>query len=191
MVYISIISLSQTSRWSCYSKKIFGCFPFSPKFRKFRLEIKWNGPFRFGPTRIFGNAFEAGPIWPVRLFRSVEPKCPLPFDKIIVPSTCLPLFCILLARTISKRVHLFKNCRLLSAALIFCKPNINAYDSKKHLYSPPPPPPRSATHAHTPVTDTQTLKTFLWKRGPRDLLAHEPLNSLLMYAMGNFPFTFV
>ena len=149
MVYISIISLSQTSRWSCYSKKIFGCFPFSPKFRKFRLEIKWNGPFRFGPTRIFGNAFEAGPLWPVRLFRSVEPKCPLPFDKIIVPSTCVPLFCILLARTISKRVHLFKNRRLLSAALIFCKPNINAYDSKKDLYSPPPPPPPAPPPTHT------------------------------------------
>ena len=164
MVYISIISLSQTSRWSCYSKKIFGCFPFSPKFRKFRLEIKWNGPFRFGPTRIFGNAFEAGPLWPVRLFRSVEPKCPLPFDKIIVPSTCVPLFCIWLARTISKRVHLFENRRLLSAALILCNPN--AYDSKKDLYSPHPPPPPSApppTHTHTCHWYTD-FKDFLWKR---------------------------
>ena len=28
------------------------CFPFRPKFWKFCLEIKWNGPFRFGPTGI-------------------------------------------------------------------------------------------------------------------------------------------
>ena len=28
------------------------CFPFRPKFWKFCLEIKWNGPFRFGPTEI-------------------------------------------------------------------------------------------------------------------------------------------
>ena len=37
-----------------------GRFQFSPKFRKFRLEIKWNGPFRFGPTKIFGTIFEGG-----------------------------------------------------------------------------------------------------------------------------------
>ena len=38
------------------------------------------------------------------------------------------LFCILLARTICKRVHLFKNRRLLFAVWIFCKPINNAYD---------------------------------------------------------------
>ena len=32
-------------------------FPFSPKFRKFRLEIKWNGSSWFGPTGIFGTTF--------------------------------------------------------------------------------------------------------------------------------------
>ena len=30
-----------------------GRLPFSPKFWKFRLEIKWNGPFLFCPTGIF------------------------------------------------------------------------------------------------------------------------------------------
>ena len=37
-------------------------FPFSPKFRKFRLEIKWNGPFRLVPTRMFGITFEGSLI---------------------------------------------------------------------------------------------------------------------------------
>ena len=51
--------------------------------------IKWNGPFRFVPTGIFGTSFEGGPQWPVWSFRSVEPKCPFPFAKIVVPSTAL------------------------------------------------------------------------------------------------------
>ena len=33
------------------------CFPFRPKFWKFCLEIKWTGPFRFGPTSIFRLTF--------------------------------------------------------------------------------------------------------------------------------------
>ena len=88
--------------------------------------------------------------------------------------------------TISKRVHLFKN-RRLSAMLIFCKHNINAYDSKKDLYSPSPlRHPR--THTCHWYTD---FKDLFMKTRPQDLLAHEPLNSLVMYAMENFPFTFV
>ena len=88
--------------------------------------------------------------------------------------------------TISKRVHLFKN-RRLSAMLIFCKHNINAYDSKKDLYSPSPlRHPR--THTCHWYTD---FKDLFMKTRPHDLLAHEPLNSLVMYAMENFPFTFV
>ena len=132
-------------------RKSLGAFHSAQKFRKFRLEIKWNGPFWFGPTRIFGNAFEAGSLWLVQLFRSIEQKCPLPFGKIIVPSTCVPLFCILLARTICKRVHLFKNRRFLSTALIFCKPIINAYDSEKDLYPPLPPAALPPTHTPTPT----------------------------------------
>ena len=53
-------------------------FPFCPKFRKFWLEIKWNKPFRFGPTGIFGTTFEGR--WDQKS---------LPFDKIVVPSTAL------------------------------------------------------------------------------------------------------
>ena len=37
-------------------------FSFSPKFQKFQLEIKWNRPFCFGLTGIFGNTFEDGPL---------------------------------------------------------------------------------------------------------------------------------
>ena len=29
-----------------------------PKFRKFRSETRWNGPFLLGPTEIFGTTFE-------------------------------------------------------------------------------------------------------------------------------------
>ena len=39
-----------------------GCFPFSPKFQKFWLEIKWNGPFWFGLTGIFGTTFDSTKI---------------------------------------------------------------------------------------------------------------------------------
>ena len=34
----------------------------SPKFRKFRFEIKWNRLFRFGPTGIFGTTLQGGPL---------------------------------------------------------------------------------------------------------------------------------
>ena len=53
-----------------------GRFPFKPKFRQ----------LRFGLTAIFGTSFEGGPLWPVWSFRSIWPKCPFPFDKIVVPS---------------------------------------------------------------------------------------------------------
>ena len=53
------------------------------------LVFKWNGPFWFGPTQIFWTSFEGGPLWPVWSFRSVGPKCPFPFDKIVVPSPAL------------------------------------------------------------------------------------------------------
>ena len=56
-------------------------FPFIPKFRKFRLEIKWNGSFWFGPTGIFGTTFDRSAH-----FRQIGLKDPFPFDKIIVPS---------------------------------------------------------------------------------------------------------
>ena len=36
--------------------------------------IKWNGPFQFGPTKIFRTSFEGCPLWPDRLSQSVGPK---------------------------------------------------------------------------------------------------------------------
>ena len=68
---------------------VMGRLPFSPKFRKFWLEIKWNGPFRFGPTGIFGTRFEGGLLWQVRSFWSIGPKCPSPFDKSVFRRTAL------------------------------------------------------------------------------------------------------
>ena len=47
------------------------------------------GPFRFGLTGIFVTSSEGDPLWPVWSFWLVGPKCPSPFDKIVVPSTSL------------------------------------------------------------------------------------------------------
>ena len=67
-----------------------GSFLFSPQnsgnFSEKSNETYW---FRFSPTGIFGTTFEGGPLWPVHSFRSVGPKCPFLFDKIVVPSTAL------------------------------------------------------------------------------------------------------
>ena len=63
-----------------------GRFPYNPKFGWY---IKWNGPFQFGPPGICTTSFAGGPLWPVLLSWSVRPKCPFPFDKIVVPSTTL------------------------------------------------------------------------------------------------------
>ena len=45
--------------------------------------------FWFGLTGLFGTSFEGGPLWPVWSFQSVGPKCPFPFDKIVISSTAL------------------------------------------------------------------------------------------------------
>ena len=66
-----------------------GAFHSTQKSGNFGWFIKWNGPFRFGPTGIFGTSFEGDPLWPVWSFRSVGPKCRFPFAKIVVPSTAL------------------------------------------------------------------------------------------------------
>ena len=69
-----------------------GAFHSTQNSRNFGWFIKWNGPFRFGPTEIFGTSFEVfegGPLWPVWSLRSVGPKCRFPFAKIVVPSTAL------------------------------------------------------------------------------------------------------
>ena len=79
-----------------------GSFPFSPEFRKFQLEIKlWNGPFRFGPTAIFGTTFEGGLHWdrPGHFCRSYR-NVPFHFTKLL---STVPLLWVLLTITITKR----------------------------------------------------------------------------------------
>ena len=53
-----------------------GCFPLCQRFRKFRLEFKWKGPFRFLLTGIFGITSGGGPHFSVGIFRS---KFAVPF----------------------------------------------------------------------------------------------------------------
>ena len=53
-----------------------GCFPLCQRFRKFRLEFKWKGPFRFLLTGIFGITSGGGPHISVGIFR---PKFAVPF----------------------------------------------------------------------------------------------------------------
>ena len=77
------------SVWSDRNFRDHGRFPFNPKVRNFGWYTKWNGPFRFGPTGIVGTSFEGGLVWPVWSFRSVGPKRPFPFDKIVVYSAAL------------------------------------------------------------------------------------------------------
>ena len=69
-----------------------GAFHSTQSSGNFGWYIKWNGPFRFGLTGIFGTSFEGSPLWPD------QPKCPFPFDKIVPP---VPLICILLTRRIT------------------------------------------------------------------------------------------
>ena len=75
----------------CQSPKVesMGAFHSTQNSRIFDWYNKWNRPFRFGPTGIFGTSFGDGPLWLVWSFRSVGQKCPFPFDKIVVPSTAL------------------------------------------------------------------------------------------------------
>lgn len=44
----------------------------------------WKRLERIISTGIFGTTFEGSPVLPIR---SVRPKSPFPFDKIIIPST--------------------------------------------------------------------------------------------------------
>ena len=53
-----------------------GCFPLCQRFRKFRLEFKWKGPFWFLLTGIFGITSGGDPHISVGIFR---PKFTVPF----------------------------------------------------------------------------------------------------------------
>ena len=63
-------------RFSSPRTRTLRCFPLCQRFRKFRSEIKWKGPFRFLPTGIFGNTSGGGPLISVGIFR---PKFAVPF----------------------------------------------------------------------------------------------------------------
>ena len=63
-----------------------GTFHSTQNSGNFGWYIKSNRPFRFGLTRIF-RTVSGGPLWLVRSFRSLGPKSPFQFDKIVVPST--------------------------------------------------------------------------------------------------------
>ena len=62
-----------------------GTFHSTQNSGNFGWYIKSNRPFRFRLTRIFRTS--GGPLWLVRSFRSLGPKSPFQFDKIVVPST--------------------------------------------------------------------------------------------------------
>lgn len=80
---ISMKPLALNSYFRVFLARRFWRFPFSPKYRNIRSEIKWNEPVRFGPE----TTFEGGLHWPVLSFLSVGlPKCACPFDKIVVPT---------------------------------------------------------------------------------------------------------
>ena len=62
--------------------------------------FKWIGPFQFHLTGIFGTCFEGGTLSSVRLSRSAGRNVPFHLAKFSFP---VPLFCILLTATITKR----------------------------------------------------------------------------------------
>ena len=76
-----------------------GVFLFKPKFQKFWLESKLNGPFLFSLAGIF-DAFEGGPLWTVLL---VWPKWPFQNEIIVVPVTAhlYPAYKHLLKHTVA------------------------------------------------------------------------------------------
>ena len=76
---------------------VMGRLPFSPKFRKFWLEIKWNGPFRFGPTGIFEGGLKVVYFDRSAHFGRSDRNVPLHLTKVF---SAVPLFCILLTRPI-------------------------------------------------------------------------------------------
>ena len=62
-----------------FSKCSLGRFPFNPKFRKVKLVHQMEQTISVWSDRNIRD----------QLWRSVGPKCPFPFDKIVVPSTAL------------------------------------------------------------------------------------------------------
>ena len=76
-LFKSLESVCQMNRWVCWEGIFFnwfiknkGSLPKCQRFRKFRSEFKWKGPFRFLPTGIFGITSGGGPLISVGIFRS-------------------------------------------------------------------------------------------------------------------------
>ena len=98
-------------RWKRNRQKTTWALSIQPKISgNFGWYIKWKGPFRFGLTELFGTSFEGGPLWPVgRWYWNV------PFlTKLSSP---VPLFCILLTRTITKRAVAFSAIMVITKDL--------------------------------------------------------------------------
>ena len=74
MIWIRISDTRSLRSW--YIKGTDGCFPLCQRFRKFRSEVTWKGPFRFLPTRIFGITSRGARFWSVE---PVRPKFAVPF----------------------------------------------------------------------------------------------------------------
>ena len=73
-------------------------FPSSQKFWKFHLEVRWNWPFVFGPTVIFGTTLAGAHFdWSYRSDRNVP--FPFPFQNVFP----VPVFCILFTGSRTKR----------------------------------------------------------------------------------------
>ena len=83
---------------NCSAGLFMGAFHSTQNSGNFAWFIKWNGPFRFGPTGIFGTSFEGGPQWPVWFFGRSDRNVPFHLPKLLSP---VPLFCILITRTSS------------------------------------------------------------------------------------------
>ena len=77
-----------------------GAFHLTQNSGYFGWHIKWNGPFRFGPTGIFGTSLKVVHFDRSRHFGRSDRNVPFHLTKLL---SLVPLFCILLTRTITKR----------------------------------------------------------------------------------------
>ena len=66
-----------------------GHFPFNQKLWKFQLLHQMERTISVWSDQNIKDQLEGGPLWPVRLSWSVGLKWPVPFAKIVVPSTTL------------------------------------------------------------------------------------------------------
>ena len=77
-----------------------GAFHSTQNSGNFGWYIKWNGHFWFGPTGVFGPAFKVVHFDRSGYFGRSDRNVSFHLTKLLSP---VPLFCILLTRTITKR----------------------------------------------------------------------------------------